>query len=67
MIRKNIYMSFSFSFIKVNVSFYQITELLIFFSVFRTIMDEDKQAIVVGLGAGLGGFIGLVCIFIKHK
>lgn len=24
-------------------------------------MDDDKQAIVLGLGAGLGGFAGLVC------
>jgi hypothetical protein len=24
-------------------------------------MDNDTQAIVVGLGAGLGGFAGFVC------
>jgi hypothetical protein len=30
-------------------------------------MDNDKQAIVVGLGAGLGGFIGFVRIFLSLK
>lgn len=39
------------------------TEIL--FSASRTLMDDDKQAIVVGLGAGLGGFAGIVRIFIS--
>ena len=36
-----------------------------FFSRFfflRLIMDDDKQALAIGLGAGLGGFAGLVRI-----
>jgi len=24
-------------------------------------MDDDSQALAIGLGAGLGGFAGLVC------
>jgi hypothetical protein len=36
-------------------------EQFIFFFFFRTTMDSDTQAIIVGLGAGLGGFAGLVC------
>ena len=26
-------------------------------------MEDDKQAIVVGLSAGLGGFLGLVSVY----
>jgi hypothetical protein len=34
-----------------------------FLFVSRNTMDDDTKAIAVGLGAGLGGFVGLVCFY----
>jgi hypothetical protein len=60
-IKINSSFSFFFSFIKVNVLFYNKAEQLSFFFVSSTTMGDDSQAIAIGLGAGLGGFVGLVC------
>ena len=57
-----IWTSFSFFFSQTHAIFpdVQISFFLVFF--LRLIMDDDKQALAIGLGAGLGGFAGLVRI-----